>query len=62
MTALASLAPLFLGANKFVWAVNTAGFFYGMKPFWETRGNIREYLKNQDEIEAWEEYYEDVEE
>ena len=57
-----TIAPLFLGANKFAWAVNAAGFFYGMKPFWETRGDMREYLAMQDEIEDFQEYYEDDEE
>ena len=62
MTAIAGVAPLFLKVNKFVWAVNAAGFFYGMKPFWETRGDMREYLAMQDEIEDFQEYYEDDEE
>jgi len=60
--AITALAPLALGANKITCALNVAGFFYGMKSFWGNKGDMRDYLGMQDEIQAFEEYYVDDEE
>jgi len=59
---ITALLPLAFGANKITWAINTAGVFYGFKSYWGNRGDMWDYLAMQDEIKAFEEYYEDVEE